>query len=291
MIDAHPDDFIALQVHVGDDWDTSWGYARMHEFYGAPGTPDVWFDGVTHVLGGVLDLQEMIRLYEDEYTARRDVPTDVTMQLTATLLQETTYRVSARICLESDGAAKDVRVYLCDVLDLWPTGGAHHRNGLRRAPYEQIINLTPGECVIVSHAFEFDMTSWIEQEDMKIIAWVQQPLASGPAVIHQGAQMAWPFAPDCNCNGIPDVNDIESGFSSDNNGDGVPDECAFTAGDMNCNGAIDNSDIDAFVLALTAPEAYATMHPECSRHLADCNRDGLINNGDIDPFTDLLVSR
>jgi hypothetical protein len=31
--------------------------------------------------------------------------------------------------------------------------------------------------------------------------------------------------PDCNCNGMPDVDDIASGTSLDDDGNGIPDEC------------------------------------------------------------------
>jgi hypothetical protein len=51
-----------------------------------------------------------------------------------------------------------------------------------------------------------------------------------------------PNAPDCNGNGIPDDQDIASGFSEDCNGNGVPDECDIASGtsaDANGNGIPD----------------------------------------------------
>jgi hypothetical protein len=93
---------------------------------------------------------------------------------------------------------------------------------------------------------------------------------------------------DCNSNGIPDDCDIATGTSTDLNGNGVPDECEST-GDLNCDGAIDNFDINPFVLALTDPTGYQARYPNCSRMNADCNSDGVVDNFDINPFVALLT--
>ncbi|MBL8878096.1 MAG: hypothetical protein JNG88_03160 [Phycisphaerales bacterium] len=60
-------------------------------------------------------------------------------------------------------------------------------------------------------------------------------------------------------------------------------------GDMNCDGTVNNFDIDAFVLALTDPAAYAATYPTCNIMNGDVNGDGLLNNFDIDPFVALLT--
>ncbi len=91
---------------------------------------------------------------------------------------------------------------------------------------------------------------------------------------------------DCNDNGVRDDEDISGGTSQDSNENGIPDECEgiYQPGDLNCDGLINNGDIDAFVLALTDPDTYATVYPDCDRMLADCNGDEVVNNGDIDAF-------
>jgi hypothetical protein len=61
------------------------------------------------------------------------------------------------------------------------------------------------------------------------------------------------------------------------------------AGDVNCDGVVNNGDIDAFVLALTAPATYATQYPSCNVVNGDTNGDGLVNNGDIDAFVAMLT--
>ena len=66
----------------------------------------------------------------------------------------------------------------------------------------------------------------------------------------------------------------------------------YDTGDLNCDGAVNNFDIDPFVLVVTGtppsyPEYYA-VYPACNHMLADCNGDGSVNNFDIDPFVGLL---
>ncbi|MGE0481050.1 MAG: hypothetical protein AB7Q17_11315 [Phycisphaerae bacterium] len=61
-------------------------------------------------------------------------------------------------------------------------------------------------------------------------------------------------------------------------------------GDLNCDGAVNNFDIDAFVLAIADPPEYARAHPLCARENADCNADGRVNNFDIDAFVALLAA-
>lgn len=62
-------------------------------------------------------------------------------------------------------------------------------------------------------------------------------------------------------------------------------------GDMNCDGAVNNFDIDPFVLALLDPTGYAVAYPGCDRIAhGDCNSDGALNNFDIDPFVSCILS-
>ncbi len=61
-------------------------------------------------------------------------------------------------------------------------------------------------------------------------------------------------------------------------------------GDVNCDGAVDNGDIDAFVLALLDAAAYAAAYPDCDINSADVNGDDSIDNGDIDGFVECLLA-
>ena len=66
-------------------------------------------------------------------------------------------------------------------------------------------------------------------------------------------------------------------------------------GDLNCDGAIDNFDIDVFVLALTSAghvppfDDYYAAYPDCDPTQADINGDDQVDNFDIDPFVAILT--
>ncbi|MBK8915174.1 MAG: right-handed parallel beta-helix repeat-containing protein [Phycisphaerales bacterium] len=60
-------------------------------------------------------------------------------------------------------------------------------------------------------------------------------------------------------------------------------------GDLNCDGAVNNFDVDPFVLALTDPNAFAVLYPECAIVAGDMDGDGALTNFDIDPFVARLV--
>ncbi|TWT41906.1 hypothetical protein RAS1_30300 [Phycisphaerae bacterium RAS1] len=60
-------------------------------------------------------------------------------------------------------------------------------------------------------------------------------------------------------------------------------------GDMNCDGAADILDINAFILALIDPFAYAAQFPGCDINNGDLNGDGSVNVLDINPFVALLA--
>jgi hypothetical protein len=61
-------------------------------------------------------------------------------------------------------------------------------------------------------------------------------------------------------------------------------------GDMNGDGAVNNFDIDPFVLALTDQAAFSALYPGVDPLLwGDINGDGALNNFDIDPFVALIT--
>ncbi len=80
--------------------------------------------------------------------------------------------------------------------------------------------------------------------------------------------------PDCNCNGVPDSDDIAGGTSDDVNGNGIPDECECI-GDVDGSGVVDFADLLA-ILSAWGNEG----GPE------DVNGNGVVDFGDI-----LLVLR
>ncbi len=60
-------------------------------------------------------------------------------------------------------------------------------------------------------------------------------------------------------------------------------------GDLNCDGAVGFGDINAFVLALSAPDAWAAQYPGCPVANGDFDSDGACGFGDINPFVARLA--
>jgi hypothetical protein len=60
--------------------------------------------------------------------------------------------------------------------------------------------------------------------------------------------------------------------------------------DANCDGVVDDRDVEAFMLAMTAPERYASEYPQCNAECSvDLNCDGHLDVMDILPFAHCLV--
>ncbi len=59
-------------------------------------------------------------------------------------------------------------------------------------------------------------------------------------------------------------------------------------GDLNCDAAVDDTDIEPFVLALEGEDVYYAAYPECNWLNADCNLDGTVNSDDVAAFALLL---
>ena len=69
----------------------------------------------------------------------------------------------------------------------------------------------------------------------------------------------------------------------------LPGGNPVTPGDVNCDGQINGKDIQAFVVAVTTPGAYAAAYPGCNILNADTNSNTTADAGDIPSFLALLV--
>ncbi|MBN2560782.1 MAG: VCBS repeat-containing protein [Phycisphaerae bacterium] len=188
-----PGTFTLVQIQRDPPYSTPWGDARK-TFYDVTQYPTAWFDGVEGWEGAYTDVGQMYDLYEGIYLARRAVPTDVTIELGGEEVSGQTYRVFTKVCLEPGGEAKHVLLYVTQVLDHWPPTEDYHRNGFKQTADATDVYLTPGQCgEVIGHEFTFDDDSWAAQDDIKIVAWIQEPEGNAPAEVYQAAVMTWPF--------------------------------------------------------------------------------------------------
>ena len=203
----------------------------MH--YSTGSTPDLYFDGVTRLLGGGGTVPQHLADQTSAYTGRRAVATDVTIGMGGSLVSGLDYQIIAPVCIEAGGTGKTMRIYIAQVLDRWPSAYEYSRHGFKQAAATEDITLNPGECAQVVRAFTFDADSWADQDNIKIIAWAQEPFSSEPAEVHQAAQMDWPF----------------------------PEP--FLPGDFDLDGDVDLSDFATFALCY-AGAAVTTPPPGCT---------------------------
>ncbi len=213
MLTDYPDTFALISIRVQDPpWDTVWGNARG-DFY------NIWSEGIPWLEYDGLGDAWPIGTYVTKLQQRMAVTTDTTIALTAAEATEAAgvvYDVFAEICMEPSGtAARTMRTYMVQVLDNYPVvRGNYTRNHFIQAATTEDITVSPGQCVEVSRQFEFDQNSWINKEDIKIFAWVQEPLGASPAEVYQAAKMPWPFpAP------VPEPEIFADGFESGDTGE------------------------------------------------------------------------
>ncbi len=101
---------------------------------------------------------------------------------------------------------------------------------------------------------------------------------------------------DCNRNGIPDAQDLKSGFAADCDGNAIPDSCEIAAGakqDVNQNGIPDvcecYADCNAdFALTIADFGCFQTRYVLVDPY-ADCNGDGSLTIADFGCFQTKFV--
>lgn len=204
LIQAYPN-FAVVEYHVGNDgYDTPWGQAR-YAFYDILGDGIPWF-----AYDGLYDAWP-INTYETKLQQRLADPTDVTMSVWGSELGPDTYEITTEVCLETAGTGRTLRVYVVQVLDgVWQIDGepplpAYSRNTFKQAADTEDVPLAPDECAQVVRTFILDVDSMARIEDVKIVAWAQEPAASIPAKVHQAKESSWPFV---------EVNVFSDGFES-----------------------------------------------------------------------------
>ncbi len=280
LLNNYPDAVALVEYHRGDSYAESWCNTRA-TFYSAAATPTVWADGMLEDVGAS-SVSSAYSSYSGFYNQRQATSTDVTIDLGG-LMSDQTVTVSATVGVESGGVARDLRIYIVEVLDGYPDDPTYSRNTLRQAASTADIHVEPGGSEVVERALTLDATSWANQDDVRIIAWAQAQNGSATANVYQAAVMAWPFIMDCNDNGVGDSEDISLGYSDDCDGDGVPDECQ-PGGDQDCD---EDGESDMCELFLGASDCNANLVPDSCELDAgtafDCDGNGVLDECDLEP--------
>ena len=186
LIDENPGRYAVVTYHINDSFEVPWGKDRFESFYFLPFTPAMMFDGWW-------DCDNDSVGYATCLGQNLGVSTDVTMELGGTQVSGSTWDIEAMVCLEAGRSHRDLRVYTAATLSSHVDLPSYSRNLLRQAPLTEDVTLSSGNCQTVTQRITFDSESWSNQSDITVIAWAQDPNASGPAAVYQAAIMDWPF--------------------------------------------------------------------------------------------------
>lgn len=252
LLDNYPDQLVAIQIHQADGYTYPWGNTRA-TFYGVPGYPTTWFDGVDDHVGSYSTVQ---LTYNDLLAGLNDrlaVASDVTVEAGAELLSPQVYRVRARVGVEAGGATRDLRIHIVQVLDYYPAGIRHRDCFMNAANSTQDVILDPGETVVVTRNIVVDSASWADQPNIRFIVWAQKQGASAPKRVYNAAENSYPFSPLVN----------------------------YRPGDANGDGHVDNYDLQAVLDGWSLCNGNANFNPS-----ADFDGTGCISNGDLQEVLD-----
>ena len=182
LFDSHSESFIPIFYHNNGAAEQPWCDARA-DYYGSAGTPNLWLDGSVDAGAGYDD-------WQGDLFAQEAVPTDVTIDVDV-VLSGADFDVDVTVCVEADGAEKDMRIFLVQVLDHYPAPEPYYRNAFRQVITEDV-TIGAGACASVQKSRSLKGIDMVQLDDIGIVVWAQEPLSSGPAEIFQAAYV-FPF--------------------------------------------------------------------------------------------------
>lgn len=188
LVDTYGSSLVILGLHCSDSNEIPWNIERRAYYAPLPflGYPTWLVDGYLDSWSG----DPPWSVWDDDVDARLLVPTDVTIELSATEGDTPDiWDVTAAVCIEPGGVGKTMRIYLAEVLDNFPVPAHFTRNGLRQVATTEDIVLAPDECTDVMRTFTLDATSMAAMGDVSFVGWAQEALAAGPADVFQASQL------------------------------------------------------------------------------------------------------
>lgn len=153
--------------------------------------------------------------YESKFLARQAIPTDVTIDM-AVFGGGDTWNVEIQVCIETGGVGKSMKIWVAQVLDDYLIPGEDPtRNALRTGNAGAEITLAADECADLTEIFVLDAPSLSSPDDVKFIAWAQDPIfvwAPYPTPPPQGYSWAEVYQTDKSVAPFPGV--FVHGFES-----------------------------------------------------------------------------
>jgi thiol-disulfide isomerase/thioredoxin len=196
LMQDNPEDVAAVQIHTSGTGPQSWWGNGRVSFYNVSGIPHVRIDGLYTQNGSQGTWQQNYASLESRMNARLGVYTDLAIEIVADPYDDAgTYDVDINLTVEPDGEAKDVRVHLVDCHYNFPAGGDKYHNGVINGWNLGDVSLVPGVTTTLEQRVTFNAESWADKDDIRLVAFAQDPRSTPPAEVYNAKQMAYPFVP------------------------------------------------------------------------------------------------
>ena len=178
MFDNNPQTFVPIFYHLNGSANQQWGYTRA-KFFALEYTPYLWLDGSN-------DAGYTYNSWVNDLGIQEIVPTDVTIDINA-FRGGADLDVRATVCIEPGGVGKDLRIYVLQVLDHYGSAASwYYRNAFRQVATVDV-NVAAGACVDIQKSMILKDVDMLQLQDLGVVVWAQEPLATAPADTFQTA--------------------------------------------------------------------------------------------------------
>jgi len=177
LYQAHEDNFIPIYYHLGGEGGSGLASSRAN-FYQLQYTPYMWFNGSD-------DAGYEYEDWNEDFFAHEQQETDVTIKVLA-VAEAPMLRVSAEVCIEDQGVARDMRIHFAQVLDNFPDSPTYYRFAGRQGQTRDV-TVEAGQCLDVTTTMVMPSLDEERPEDFAMVVWAQEPLPTAPAEIFQVA--------------------------------------------------------------------------------------------------------
>lgn len=199
---------MAFQIHTSGTPTSPWGTSRKN-YYNVTGIPDVWVDGALEQYGAYSTDQLNYDNMESLMNQRLAVPTDLLIELYGEASRGQYYEFTGVLRVDPGGEAKTVRVHLVEARNNYPENDdGRYNNGVVQGADLGEFTINPGQEITITHQMTLVTDPYgPDAEDIRMFMFAHDPLASGPAEVHQATMTQYPFRPYLPCPG--DLTDDE----------------------------------------------------------------------------------
>jgi hypothetical protein len=250
LVDDHSDKFITFDAFAasnnGGRYSTDWGQQRAFVYYALGSYPTTWFDGKIGYEGAP-SVNAVYSAYLGAIESLSSVASDVVIDVSAVPTGTGVYDVTMTVSLEPGGFGKTLRLHLLQALDDYGVYDDQttvaHNTVMQSLEDGYDVMLVPGQTMRFTETLTLDAASASQFEDIRLIAWAQEPAPfgyDGGAEVFNAAQVSLSNShpADFNSDGIVNAGDLSLWQNEFGSSGLLPGEGA----DGDRNGRVDGAD-------------------------------------------------